>query len=303
MKKILVTGGNGWIGKYVVSSLIQMGYEVHATYNRNKPSHILCHWHKVNLLNNDEVKKLIHHIKASHLIHLAWEAVPPKCYESINNYYWLQSSISLIQQFVAHGGQRIVVAGTGAEYEWINGILSEDSSLLSYKNPYSLCKNTLRSWLQSYSEQTGLSMCWGRIFHLYGPYEHGNRLISNIITSLLKNKEALCTHGKQHRDFLHVSDVADALISLLNSDVIGTVNVASGHSIQIKELASIIAKRIGKEHLIKLGAIPFPNNEPLFVGANVLRLKNEVHWEPKYDIYTGIEATILWWETFFKNSN
>lgn len=71
MNKTLVTGGNGWIGKYVVSSLIQMGYVVHATYNRNKPSHILCHWHTVNLLNNDEVKKLIHHIKSSHLIDLA----------------------------------------------------------------------------------------------------------------------------------------------------------------------------------------------------------------------------------------
>lgn len=49
--------------------------------------------------------------------------------------------------------------------------------------------------------------------------------------------------------------------------------------------------------------LPFPNNEPLFVGANVERLKNEVHSELKYDINTGIEATILWWETFFKNSN
>lgn len=49
MKKVLITEGNGGIGKYVVRSLMQMGYEVYATYNRNKPSHILCHWHKVNL--------------------------------------------------------------------------------------------------------------------------------------------------------------------------------------------------------------------------------------------------------------
>ena len=60
MKKILVTGGSGWIGKYVVHSLIQKGYEVHATYNTNKPSHLSCHWHKVNLLCDEEVKKLIY---------------------------------------------------------------------------------------------------------------------------------------------------------------------------------------------------------------------------------------------------
>lgn len=56
MKKVVVTGGSGWIGKYVVHSLIQNGYEVHATYNKNKPSHLPCHWHKVNLLRDDEVK-------------------------------------------------------------------------------------------------------------------------------------------------------------------------------------------------------------------------------------------------------
>ena len=72
-------------------------------------------------------------MKPSHLIHLAWEAVPPACYVSINNYYWLTSSISLIQHFTTCGGKRVVVAGTGAEYEWFNGVLFEDSPLLSYK--------------------------------------------------------------------------------------------------------------------------------------------------------------------------
>ena len=73
MKKVVVTGGSGWIGKYVVHSLIQEGYEVHATYNKNKPSHLPCHWHKVNLLRDDEVKQFISDVQPSHLIHLAWE--------------------------------------------------------------------------------------------------------------------------------------------------------------------------------------------------------------------------------------
>ncbi|TKJ00228.1 NAD-dependent epimerase/dehydratase family protein, partial [Bacillus cereus] len=92
-------------------------------------------------------------VQPSHLIHLAWEAVPPACYVSINNYYWLKSSISLIQHFTTCGGKRVVVAGTGAEYEWFNGVLFEDSPLLSYKTPYSLCKNALHSWLETYAQQ------------------------------------------------------------------------------------------------------------------------------------------------------
>lgn len=70
MKKVVVTGGSGWIGKYVVHSLIQKGYEVHATYNKNNPSHLPCHWHKVNLLRDDEVKQFISDVQPSHLIHL-----------------------------------------------------------------------------------------------------------------------------------------------------------------------------------------------------------------------------------------
>ncbi|EEM47067.1 CDP-4-dehydro-6-deoxy-D-gulose 4-reductase [Bacillus thuringiensis serovar pakistani str. T13001] len=255
------------------------------------------------MLRDDEVKQFISDVQPSHLIHLAWEAVPPACYVSINNYYWLKSSISLIQHFTTCGGKRVVVAGTGAEYEWFNGVLFEDSPLLSYKTPYSLCKNALHSWLETYAQQTGLSMCWGRIFHMYGPHEQGNRLVSNIITSLLKNEEALCTHGKQSRDFLHVSDVADALVTVLEHGVTGTINIASGQSVQIKELTSIIAKKIGKEHLIKLDAIPFSKDEPLFVGVSVERLKTEVNWKPTYDLNTGIEETILWWKSFIQKHN
>ena len=50
-------------------------------------------------------------------------------------------------------------------------------------------QNALHSWLQTYTMQTQLSVCWGRIFHLYGPHEQGNRLVSNIITSLLKTRK------------------------------------------------------------------------------------------------------------------
>ena len=98
-----------------------------------------------------------------------------------------------------------------------------------------------------------------------------------------------------------MSDVADALVTVLERNVTGTINIASGQSVQIKELASIIAKKIGKEHLIKLGAIPFSKDEPLFVNADVSRLKYELNWKPLYDIYSGIEETIFWWEEHLYN--
>lgn len=296
MEKVLVTGGNGWIGRYVVSMLHKMGWEVHATYRKAPLLDITCVWHQANLLSHTEVAALINQVKPSHLVHLAWEAVPPHHYNSLANYDWVQSSITLFRHFAECGGKRVIAAGTCAEYEWLEGYLSEAGSLYSYKTPYSACKNILRLWLQSYSEQVGLSACWGRIFHLYGPHDPGNRLIPTLITSLLKGEEALCTHGNQYRDFLYIADAADALVALLRSDIRGAVNIASGQSSQLRQIASLIGQKIGNEDLIKWGAIPSPENEPLFVGANIARLQEEVNWKPKYSLDAGLEETIIWWK-------
>ena len=69
MKKVVVTGGSGWIGKYVVHSLIQRNMKCTPRIIKYNPSHLPCHWHKVNLLRDDEVKQFISDVQPSHLIH------------------------------------------------------------------------------------------------------------------------------------------------------------------------------------------------------------------------------------------
>ncbi|OXM84346.1 NAD-dependent epimerase/dehydratase family protein [Paenibacillus rigui] len=295
MDKVLVTGGNGWIGRYVVPILLELGYEVHATYRRTPLLHIPCTWHQADLLRTEEAEELMMKVKPARLLHLAWEAVPPECYRAPANYAWVKASMGLIESFAGYGGQRVVVAGTCAEYRWANGYLSESSTPLTYATPYAACKNRFRSWLDSYSADTGLSWGWGRIFHLYGPHDPGNRLISAIIYSLLSKEEVRCTHGNQYRDFLHAADAADALVRLLLSDVEGTVNIASGESVQVKKLAALIEDSIGEQGRIRFGAIPFPKGEPLFVGAHTGRLRRELCWQPKFTLEEGLEATIAWW--------
>ncbi|MFD3272529.1 NAD-dependent epimerase/dehydratase family protein [Paenibacillus dendritiformis] len=295
MTTILVTGGSGWIGGFVVGRLLRMGYDVHAAYRTVPCTDLGCTWHRADLLDAAEVQALMERIKPSHLMHLAWEAVPPQCYYSLRNYSWARAGKELIRQFVRCGGRRVIVSGTCAEYEWVDGYLSEEGSALSMKNPYAACKHSLRTWLQSDTEVMGVSSGWARIFHLYGPREAGNRLVSAIIRALLVGKEALCTHGRQYRDYLYVKDVAAALVAMLFSDVQGTVNIGSGKPIQVKELASLVARRLGGARRIRFGAIPYTDDEPLFIGANIERLEREVQWKPAYTLEAGIEETIAWW--------
>ena len=88
----------------------------------------------------------------------------------------------------------------------------------------------------------------------------------------------------------------EAFVALLDSNILGPINIASGYSISVKELIYKVANQLGKPELVKLGAIPLMENEPLFIGANTKRLQDELHWSPKFSLDTGLEQTISWWK-------
>ena len=106
--------------------------------------------------------------------------------------------------------------------------------------------------LNAFCQQVELSSAWGRIFFLYAPHEYPQRLVSSVIRSLLKGEVARCSHGNQIRDFLYVQDVADGFIALLDSQVNGAVNIASGSPIALKEVIYQIAGKLNRENLIEL---------------------------------------------------
>ena len=112
----------------------------------------------------------------------------------------------------------------------------------------------------------------------------------------MENQIAQCSHGNQIRDFLHVEDVASAFVALLESDVQGAVNIASGKPLALKEVIYKIAQKIGGVDRIQLGVIPSPADEPQTLTADVRRLTEEVKWQPEYDIDSGLEQTIEWWK-------
>ncbi|WP_284240210.1 NAD-dependent epimerase/dehydratase family protein [Paenibacillus glycanilyticus] len=292
MHKVAVTGATGWIGRYVVALLLDKGYEVHATY-RQTPLATGGIWHRVNLLNGDEGVKFIKSVKPDSLIHLAWDAVPPQCYRSLANYEWTRNSMALIHHFVQCGGQRVVVAGTGAEYRWEEGLLTENSSPDSFANAYAASKNSLRIWLESYAQIAGFSAAWGRVFHLFGPHDPGNRLVASIITSLINKREAFCKFGDLNRDYIYIEDAADAFVALFESGCEGTVNIANGKPIQLKQLALQIGTLMGSEDKIIFGNEP--PKEPIIIGADVGRLRDEVRWKPRFSLVEGLTRTIGWY--------
>src|ERR1044071_4009932 len=299
MKKVLITGATGFIGHHCLPRLAASGYEIHAVSSKDAPSvdESDVTWHRVDLLQREQVFDVVSTVEPTHLLHLAWYAVPGKYWTSTENFRWVQASLDLFEAFASSGGKRVVAAGSCAEYEWGNDEpCSETKPPLRPATLYGACKHSLRIMLEAYAAQAGLSAAWGRIFFLYGPGEYESRLVASVIRSLLGNETALCSHGRQVRDLLYVEDVADAFVRLLDSDVRGAVNIASGLGVALKDVVGEIGEKLNRPDLIRLNAGTAPVSEPHALVADVTRLREELGWRPEHDLHDGLNKTIVWWQ-------
>ncbi len=296
MKRVLLTGASGFIGRHASALLAARGYEVHAVSSRPDTNTVpgIC-WHHADLLGGVDTARLMAEVRPSHLLHFAWYAEPGKFWCSSENFRWLEASIALLRHFREQGGERVVMAGTCAEYDWNYGFCSEQVTPCRPVTPYGVCKNALQETLHSYCDEEGLSSAWGRIFFLYGPGEHPARLVASVVISLLKGEVARCTHGNQIRDFLHVDDVANAFIALLDSDVRGAVNIASGRPVTLREMVLAAADCLGARDQVNFGVLPATESEPPLLVADVRRIGTELGWRPNYDLTAGMAQTVRYW--------
>ena len=296
MKRVLLTGASGFLGRHAIAPLRTKGFEVHAVSSRasNGVANGVT-MHRADLFDATEVAALMKEVRPSHLLHFAWYAEPGKFWDSKQNYDWVVASLSLVRAFQAAGGSRVVVAGSSAEYDWKYGVCIESLTPRRPLTPYGVCKNALRELVTSLCNQSGTSFAWGLTFFLYGPYEHRARLVPSVATALIRGEIARCTAGMQIRDFMHVEDCAAAFVALLNSEVRGDVNVASGRPQSVGDLTRMVAAIVGRPELLALGALTPAVEEPPVILADVTRLLSEVGWRGARDIQYGLTTTVRWW--------
>jgi nucleoside-diphosphate-sugar epimerase len=298
MKKVLLTGARGFIGRHCLDVLLARGFAVHAVSSKGFVNEYRqgVEWHHADLHNAEHILRLLSGLRPEYLLHLAWDISPGAYWHSLENLRWVKSSLGLLQAFIDAGGQRVTMAGSCAEYDWNYGYCTEGLTPLNPATFYGTCKNSLQMMVTAAAREKKINAAWGRMFYVYGPGDHEGRLVQSVVESLLKEEEALCTHGEQVRDYLYNKDAAEALVALLDSSVTGPVNIASGRPVILKELIKQAAELIGRPDLVRLGALEEALNDPHLLLANTERLNKEVGWQPQYSHGNGLQETIDWYK-------
>ena len=287
--KVLLTGASGFVGQHVLSALQRNGIEAVAV-GRSRPK-LSVQFVKADLLSTTDFYPLLHQTQATHLLHLAWYAEHGNYWTSPLNLRWTDATTRLVQAFCEAGGEQVVIAGTCAEYDWAHGFCREGSTPLNPVTLYGTAKDATRRLVMAACHQHQVPCAWGRIFLPYGHGESASRLIPSLIDVFKCKREPFGVNATFYRDLLHVSDVAEGFVRLLNTGAGGAYNISSGEPVRLAEVVTTLAALLcaDPDPVLTLTAERL-GGPPLLVGEN-LKLK-ALGWQPNLTLTQGLERTL-----------
>jgi nucleoside-diphosphate-sugar epimerase len=242
----------------------------------------------VDLLDSQATVDLVERVRPTHLLHLAWYVTPGKFWNAPENLDWAAASLTLLRAFLSVGGQRAVMAGTCAEYDWAGASRLTESGPIKPGNLYGAAKDAVRRCACAAADHLGGSVAWGRVFWLYGPGEAQGRLVSDVASALIAGRVAKVGDGRRELDFLHVDDVAGAFVAALGGDWRGPFNVGSGRPISVRQLVDMVGVASGRPDLVEFGTRPASAGEPPRLYADTSILHEHFGFTPKITLEDGI---------------
>jgi len=302
-KRVLVTGGAGFLGSHLCDRLIQAGHEVVCLDNfftggRANIEHLLDD-HRFELLRHDITEPLT--LEVDEIYHLACPASP--IHYQRNPVRTIRTAVQgtlNCLDLAREARARIMIASTSECY----GDPAEHPQKETYwgnVNPigpracYDEGKRCAESLAVSYATQYGVEVRIARIFNTYGPRVHENdgRVVSNFIVQALRNDPiTIFGEGKQTRSFCYVSDLLEGFVRLMASDHgSDPVNLGNPRETTVGELAELIRRIVNsKSTIIKA---PLPQDDPTRRNPDISRARKLLGgWEPKVDLEHGIAATV-----------
>jgi len=300
-KKILVTGGAGFLGSHVVKKLEERGCAAITV-----PRRLDC-----DLTRCENICRLFHEAYPQIVIHLAAiiDERATRCHAARSFYENLMMGAQLIEAARQHGTEKFVCIGSATSYPKHAALpFREEGFWNGYpeeiRAPYSMAKKTLLVQLQIYRQQYGFNGIYLIPTNLYGPGDNFNPQSGHVIPALISkflaarsrgDREVVCWGtGSPTRDFLFVEDCADAIVLATERYNDGEpVNLGSGAEISIRDLANHIARLVGFSGKI-IWDISKPDGQPREL-LEISRGERAFGFRPRKDLIAGLKETIDWY--------
>ena len=310
-KKVVVTGGSGFIGTHFLKELVDQGARVKTSTNKSSlqfESDKVTVYQGLNLLNLDDCLKLTE--GADYVIHCAGEVAHPSSVPTDVQISLKQLNLigNVLEACAKNGVKRFLDLNSSTGYPDIRRPISEDEYWLDepYKSYYGY------GWMRRYREKlmehvskfSGLEIALARCTAIFGPHDNFNLKTCHVVPALIKrvldDENPFTAWGSPDvvRDFLYVKDVVEgALLILEKGESMRPYNLGYGGGITIGEILNTILKVTGKTP-----EIVWDDSKPTTIPYRAVstdRIQNELGFKPKYTFEEGIRETI----EYYKNKS
>ncbi len=310
-KKILVTGGAGFLGSHLCERLLNEGNEVicldnYFTGSKENVVHLLNHPF-FELVRHDVTMPFF--IEVDEIYNLACPASP--IHYQYNPIKTMKTSVmgAINMLGLAKRIRAKILQSSTSEVYGDPQVHPQTESYWGHVNPigiracYDEGKRAAETLFVNYHLQNKVRIKIMRIFNTYGPRMHPNdgRVVSNFIVQALQGKDiTLFGDGMQTRSFCYADDLIDGMIRLMNSreDFTGPVNIGNPNEFTIRELAERVIRLTGTSS--KMVFMPLPSDDPMQRQPNIDLAKKELGWEPKIQLEEGLIKTIEYFRSIVK---
>lgn len=294
MKNIVVTGATGFIGRHLIHELLnEESNHVVAVVRENSKNRSYLE----DSPNLDVIECSMEHISnlpklvqnsIDIFYHLAWEGIRKEDRDNVqiqqNNYL---NSIHTLLAAREMEVKRFIGVGSQAEYGACDGKITEESSTNPI-NEYGKAKLQFFHDGLNISQYLGINFVWGRVFSAYGPGDYENSLISMVIRNIKCQQEIKLGPCKHKWDFIHVSDVARALVSIQEAPS-GVYNISGGNIRELRHYVSEIASITNSEKYIEFEDTMMYNYNEIGFQPDITKIKKICNWNPIVNFEDGIK--------------